>query len=122
MTCPDTECHENVQELKKDMKSIRLCVSKKVKRWELWIVVFSIATLLSPFIYSSFSKSSDWKKKRELRSTENKMAIEIIAIGTQKDITNINEKINLLQGQQERLPDQIYDVVKKAINDSERRR
>jgi len=120
MTCPEPDCHDNVKVLEEEVKDIRICVSKKVKRWELWIVVFSIATLLSPFIYSSFSKSSDWRRERETKSNENKMAIEIMTTATQKDISNINEKICEIQTQQKQMPKIVYDVVKEAMRDSKR--
>lgn len=117
MACPDPECHDNVKELKLDMKALEICSSKKVKRWELWIVVFSIITLLSPMVYSSYSKNDEWKKEREAKSNANRIAIEVMTTATQKDISNINEKICEIQIQQKQMPKIVYEVVRDAIMD-----
>ena len=122
MTCPEPDCHNNVKGLEEEVKNIRICISKNVKRWELWIIVFSVATLFSPLIYNSYSKNSEWKKEREKISNENKLAIEVMTTATQKDISNINEKICEIQTQQKQMPKIVYDVVKEAMRDSEKRR
>jgi len=111
MTCPDAECHSNLHELKEDMKKITACISKKVKRWELWVVVFGVLTLFVPIALYSFSVNHDWKKELEEKSAANKMAI----IEYRKDIINTNEKICEIQSQQKQLPDIVYKAVKEAI-------
>ena len=128
MTCPDAECHSNLQDLKDCTRmlknkniDIQLAIEKKVSRKELWMATISLLSIFSALVYTSYSKESDWKRDRESKSVMNKLAIEVMTTSTQKDIASINEKICAIQKQQEQLPDQIYYTVKKAINDSARR-
>jgi hypothetical protein len=128
MTCPDAECHSNLQDLKDCTKmlknkniDIQLDIEKKVSRKELWFILLSGLTLSVPIFFTSAVKNVDWKLDRESKSAMNKLAIEVMTTSTQKDIASINEKICAIQKQQEQLPDLIYYTVKKAVNDSARR-
>jgi len=124
MGCPDAECHNNLQELKDCTKTLKkgnvdmkLDIGKKMSRKEFWVVLAAIIGLIVPIIYTSSSRSVEWKLEREARSFANKMAIEVISKETQKDIANINEKICTIQKQQEQLPGIVYRAVKEALKE-----
>lgn len=121
MGCPDAECHANLQELKDCTKilkkgnvDVQIDIGKKMSRKEFWVVLAATAGLIIPIVYTSSSRSVEWKLEREARSFANKMAIEVISKETQKDIANINEKICTIQQQQEQLP----GIVSKAVKDA----
>jgi len=125
MTCPDAECHSNLQDLKDCTKmlknkniNIQLDIEKKVSRKELWFILLSGLTLSVPIFFTSAVKNVDWKLEREAKSAMNKLAIEVMAKETQKDIANINEKICDIRKQQEQLPNIVYNVVKEAMEDA----
>lgn len=122
MSCPDEECHENLRDLKEDMKQVKICVLKKISRWELWLVIIATLAVFAPMLYSMSENTAEWKKEREEKSAANRLAIEIFSTKTQKEIENINGRICDIQKQQEQLPEKIYNVVKNAIKDSEKRK
>lgn len=88
MTCPDTECHENVIELKKSIK----CLPKKVGRAELWGGICVALALSIPVCFT-------------YTSSINKRLLE-----TEKSII-------VLQEQQRRIETTVYQAVKDAIRD-----
>lgn len=89
MACPDSECHENVSELRKNIK----CIPKKVGRSELWTGICAALVLLVPV---SCAYVNDINKRMI-----------------------INEKaIIAIQEQQKKVEMTVYQAVRDAIRDS----
>ena len=74
--CPDPECHRNLNCLREEMKTLqtgisnlRPCISKRVKRWELWLIAAAFLSIAAPITYGIAKDSIKDRKSTRLNSS-----------------------------------------------------
>jgi hypothetical protein len=118
MTCPDPECHRNVEKIENSVKKISDCSGNKVKRWELWTVVFCVLSIVIPVLSIWGGSVAKTNKERDKKITSIEKRFEVAESKYQKDINSINEKISEIKKQQEQIGSVVYRAVKAAVKDA----
>ncbi len=120
--CPDPECHRNLNCLREEMKTLqtgisnlRPCISKRVKRWELWLIAAAFLSIAAPITYGIAKDSIKDNRIRDSKIADLDKKADVAIEAYNKDIASIKEKICLIQEQQKNLPTIVYEAVKQAI-------